>query len=150
TKVQVRKVVNNFANITNKMLDKDLNIIEKDIGVDYSKYSILLSYNLIYDFKDSVLNNDAQIFNDKYYNNAYYNSFNSYDSDTFFKSLKEKELENLNIIGEIPNQPYEILIPEIIADYLVVHGFNEPKYNEQFKTYFGEEKFVDDINELLN
>ena len=150
TKVQVRKVGNNFANITNKMFDKDLNIIEKDIGDDYSKYSILLSYNLIYDFKDSVLNNDAQIFNDEYYNNAYYKSLDSYDSDTFFKSLNEKELKNLNIIGEIPNQPYEILIPEIIADYLVVHGFNEPQYNEQFKTYFGEEKFVDDINELLN
>ena len=150
TKVQVKKIGDNFANITNKMFEKDLNILEKSIGNDYSKYSILLSYNLMYDFKDTVLNNTAKTFNDEYYNNAYYKTLDYYDSETYFKSLSEEELKNLNIIGEIPTQPYEVLIPQIIADYLVIHGFNEPQYNDQLKTYFGEEKFVDDINGLLN
>ena len=119
------------------MFEKDLNILEKSIGNDYSKYSILLSYNLMYDFKDTVLNNTAKTFNDEYYNNAYYKTLDYYDSETYFKSLSEEELKNLNIIGEIPTQPYEVLIPQIIADYLVIHGFNEPQYNDQLKTYFG-------------
>lgn len=41
-----------------------------------------------------------------------------------FESYKIDKLNELNIIGEVPKNAREVIIPEILADYLVVNGFS--------------------------
>ncbi len=80
----------------------------KEIGVEYKE---------IYKLNDS--NYKITVNTDKN-NSAYYSLLS--DRTLKFKELTSEEYKNINIIGNIPTKPNEVLIHKILADYIIENG----------------------------
>lgn len=111
-----------MASLGSKLFLDDYHKLVKIINEDIIKYSQIYAGS---DINFLVFGGFYEDFNEKYYNNAYYKTIDGVDKTLSILTLNEDELTNLDIIGNIPKNEYEVLIPEILADYLVVHGFDK-------------------------
>jgi len=97
--------------IGNSLFDKNIEEIEKKLNSKYATVNEVEDINLIdFDYEYSLLDLDKAYYNIRNFDNA---EFLTYNSD---------DLKELDIIGSIPTKSKEILISELLADYIVEKG----------------------------
>ena len=131
--------INNYK-LYNMLTKKEINDITRDLNSKYYIESYLYSENKLAELKLS--------FNPKYtdlQSNAYYSIYNEYLK---FLTFNAKELGEFNIIGTIPNEANEVLISELLADYLTIYGFKNYSINKNGDVNYYD-KFVETKEDLI-
>lgn len=124
SEVIISKSDGNFK-VTNALF---LNDLEKILPHISSNYTILSE--LFVDNNQSHIKFGYNPEKEEIKKAAYY-SLLDFSKALMFESCSEEQLKSLKIAGSIPTKSHEVLIPEILADYLVVEGFIA--YNEENK-----------------
>ena len=136
-------------------------ILNKGIISDYRLYNMLTEaevnnimnnlnsnyYQESYLYQNNKLSKLSLEYNPKYENirsNAYYSIYNEYLK---FIIYDEEQLNNLDIVGNIPVNSDEVLITELLAEYLIIYGFRE--YETQKNEIEYQSTFIETQEELL-
>ena len=131
-------------NTNNVNLDKvltDSDILEITNKLDnYQKISYLYTNNSIEDFSFGM----SLDFINELENSAYYNI--DLNSTPYFVTYNGEDIKNLDIMGSIPSNPREVLIPEYFAEQLVAKSFNTYDEARNYPIYQME---VENIDELI-
>ena len=83
-------------------------------------------------------------------NAYYYTIVRAMTNDINVTTMKEEELNKLNLIGSIPTGSNEIIISELLAKYYLEYGYLTPEYNEEYKVYEGKTIEINNIDELID
>ena len=131
----------NTNNINLNMVLTDSDVLEITNKLDnYQKISYLYTNNSIENFSFGM---SLDFVNELEYS-AYYNI--DLNSTPYFVTYSKDDMNDLDIIGNVPNNPREVLIPEYFAEQLVAKSFNTYDEDRNYPIYQME---VDSINELI-
>ena len=81
--------------------------------------------------------------------NAYYYTLFNESSSTNVLTKNIDELNDLNIIGSIPTGPNEIIISEILADFILNNSYYAPVYSEVYGYVMADKKNIESIDDLI-
>lgn len=141
TSIKFSKGNINTNNVNLNMVLTDSDILEITNKLDnYQKISYLYTNNSIEDFSFGV---SLNFINELEYS-AYYNI--DLNSTPYFVTYSDEDIKNLDIIGNVPSNFREVLIPEYFAEQLVVKSFNTYDEARNYPVYQIE---VSNIDELI-